>query len=614
MNDSNPLLGFTADQHAPPCDEIDQRERSAKKIKNHEHNNEATTSSKSFEDDRELVHQKNKERRPLSYKETMLGSQDNINGEKEGSRGTTGMDMNEDEEDDSAGVEGTIEEQKVGEVDCPIFKFSEKEEQRIQRPWKQGVIVQLLGRKIGYKALETRLKQMWVRRGIIQIVDLSHDFYLVTFTSWEDQCRAMMEGPWLIYDHYLVVRPWSPNFNPATAVTTSTAVWVRFSGLPIEYYDARILHFIGNRIGKTVKVDKNTLLQERGKYARLCVEVDLSKPLLAMFTLKERQYKVEYEGLHLLCLNCGRFGHYVEGCPEIVKTAGEKGGGEKGVVNNEGASMTRAEGPWTIVQKPRRQRKSKDATTTAGENNAQKGTERGTTTVENSGSRFSILGDNSDQQEEDMRENSRKVNDNTDKEVHTSNMKSKQSKSQISHQVEREKNNMSETQVHKESTKGGARVNKNQNITASRVTFKDKKATPMSKKVENYAELIDHSQITNFFNNPILKQGETLQANMGKRQMLLPNIHLLGSDNQENVHFEYHRDPGINGGDKISVTSIESPLLSPTQHDTSLIQSKGGHKVRDMEVFEHVKDNGEPNVEESDMEIVLETPNVDKQA
>ncbi|MCI33556.1 hypothetical protein A2U01_0054773, partial [Trifolium medium] len=73
------------------------------------------------------------------------------------------------------------------------------------------------------------------------------------------------------------------------------------------------VHFIGNRIGKTVKVDKNTLFQERGKYARVCVEVELSKPLLAMFELKDLVYKVEYEGLHMLCRNCGRFGHYPEG-------------------------------------------------------------------------------------------------------------------------------------------------------------------------------------------------------------------------------------------------------------------------------------------------------------
>jgi hypothetical protein len=79
------------------------------------------------------------------------------------------------------------------------------------------------------------------------------------------------------------------------------AVGVRISGLPIEYYDSRVLKNIGNKIGSTVKVDKNTVMQERGKYARLCVEVDLTKPLLAMFMIKGRKYNVEYEGLHLLC-------------------------------------------------------------------------------------------------------------------------------------------------------------------------------------------------------------------------------------------------------------------------------------------------------------------------
>lgn len=63
--------------------------------------------------------------------------------------------------------------------------------------------------------------------------------------------------------------------------------------------------YIGNMIGKTVKVDKNTLTKERGKYARLCIQVNLLKPLLSMFLIKGRHYKIEYERLHLLCLSCG---------------------------------------------------------------------------------------------------------------------------------------------------------------------------------------------------------------------------------------------------------------------------------------------------------------------
>lgn len=63
-------------------------------------------------------------------------------------------------------------------------------------------------------------------------------------------------------------------------------VWVRILGLPIEDYDDQVLTFIGNRIGKMVKVDKNMLTMRMGKYARLCVQLDLTKLLVAMFSIK----------------------------------------------------------------------------------------------------------------------------------------------------------------------------------------------------------------------------------------------------------------------------------------------------------------------------------------
>lgn len=78
-----------------------------------------------------------------------------------------------------------------------------------------------------------------------------------------------------------------------------------------------------------VKVDKNTLSRERGKYVRLCIQVNLIKLMLVMFSIKGRYYKVEYEGLHLLCRLCGRFGHSTGGCTEFkappIDVKGNKG-------------------------------------------------------------------------------------------------------------------------------------------------------------------------------------------------------------------------------------------------------------------------------------------------
>ncbi|KAK7246288.1 hypothetical protein RIF29_41150 [Crotalaria pallida] len=52
-------------------------------------------------------------------------------------------------------------ERKHGDYECPEFVLNKKEQRRICEPWRNGVIVKILGRKIGYKALENRLKQMW---------------------------------------------------------------------------------------------------------------------------------------------------------------------------------------------------------------------------------------------------------------------------------------------------------------------------------------------------------------------------------------------------------------------------------------------------------------------
>lgn len=71
---------------------------------------------------------------------------------------------------------------KIGEYECPEIILSPEEETRISQPWKNGVIVKMLGKRIGYKALEAKLQQLWARKGIINIVDLGQDFFLVTFT------------------------------------------------------------------------------------------------------------------------------------------------------------------------------------------------------------------------------------------------------------------------------------------------------------------------------------------------------------------------------------------------------------------------------------------------
>ncbi|CAN1124775.1 hypothetical protein LINPERHAP2_LOCUS2540 [Linum perenne] len=92
----------------------------------------------------------------------------------------------------------------------------------------------------------------------------------------------------MVGDHYVVIQDWRPYFQPEDSPITMLRVWVRNLGIPLEYFDVAVLTIIGNKIGKTVRLDLTTLEGSRGNFARICVEVDLSKPLLSKHLLWRR--------------------------------------------------------------------------------------------------------------------------------------------------------------------------------------------------------------------------------------------------------------------------------------------------------------------------------------
>lgn len=62
-------------------------------------------------------------------------------------------------------------------------------------------------------------------------------------------------------------------------------------------------------MGKTLHINKTKLTLARGQFARVSVEIDLSKPLVSKSCFGRSIKKIKYEGLHIVCFNCGKFGH-----------------------------------------------------------------------------------------------------------------------------------------------------------------------------------------------------------------------------------------------------------------------------------------------------------------
>lgn len=59
----------------------------------------------------------------------------------------------------------------------------------------------------------------------------------------------------------------------------------------------------------------NTRNVERGRFAKICVEVDLDKPVVGKICTKDHWYNIEYEGLRIICGIYGCYGRLGRACP-----------------------------------------------------------------------------------------------------------------------------------------------------------------------------------------------------------------------------------------------------------------------------------------------------------
>lgn len=160
-------------------------------------------------------------------------------------------------------------------------------------PWRKAVIVKALGRNLSYSFLNSKLNDLCKPLFPFELTDFTMGYYLVRFRSKEDYDRVLHEGPWMILGSYLTIRKWCPDFDPEAGVLASTLLWARFPNLPVEYFRESTLMKCANLIGRAVKVDKQSAKASRGKYARVCVEVNLNEPLIWVC---EKLQAVQYEG------------------------------------------------------------------------------------------------------------------------------------------------------------------------------------------------------------------------------------------------------------------------------------------------------------------------------
>lgn len=110
---------------------------------------------------------------------------------------------------------------------------------------------------------------------------------MIKFELATDKDKMLFEGHYMIASKPTIVKEWTTEFCFENEVLKEIPLWVRLRKLPLTCWSRDSLSRIGSVLGKPVCANDCTSEQKRISYARLLIEVDITKPLI---------YKIQIEG------------------------------------------------------------------------------------------------------------------------------------------------------------------------------------------------------------------------------------------------------------------------------------------------------------------------------
>ncbi|XP_074278181.1 uncharacterized protein LOC141601778 [Silene latifolia] len=130
---------------------------------------------------------------------------------------------------------------------------------------------------------------------------------------------AIQTDSWNVNGYPLVFKPWSPTVAEELAELTTVPIWVLFPNLDPCFWSQSALSKVASFVGRPICADEPTTLKSKIAFARILVEVDLSKELPKVMTLHTPYrgivlQKIAYKWVPHFCHTCKKIGHTQDRC------------------------------------------------------------------------------------------------------------------------------------------------------------------------------------------------------------------------------------------------------------------------------------------------------------
>jgi hypothetical protein len=202
----------------------------------------------------------------------------------------------------------------------------------------------LAERFVGKDVIKRQMIRGWRPEGRVTFKVLGENLFLLEFEKEWDKSRVLEGRPWLFEKDLFSVEDFDGLCSVSEIAFEQAEFWVRMSNLPLACMGKEVGFQIGATVGEVQEVDTDEEGVGWGKYLRVRMKIDLTKPLARGRTInllgKKTVVNFQYEKLPRYCFDCGKIFHGREGCTY-------QGGGKK-------MDAGKQYGTWLRVPSPRR--------------------------------------------------------------------------------------------------------------------------------------------------------------------------------------------------------------------------------------------------------------------
>lgn len=184
------------------------------------------------------------------------------------------------------------------------------------------LLAKIWGELLPLALIISKNKMDWKHiRDQIDYIELGNGWVLLRFASISDKNYVWFTFPSFVKGLNLVLTPWIPYFDPYFVAIGRIDQWVRIPRFPWEFWTLEALTNLLREVEEVVRVDHHTLLRQKGRFARVCINTDVTEALPGSLSIptpnRDLTIPLIYEGLHEVCALCGSPTHAFDKCPCI---------------------------------------------------------------------------------------------------------------------------------------------------------------------------------------------------------------------------------------------------------------------------------------------------------